>query len=107
MTFKTLKEETCIATPGFMGFVPSYKFQFGLTYGNATRHILDTDSSLKQGKLQQNLRKSQIARGRKHLIDPSLTSGDVGGAGYDKNYTPEENESSVWKRENKYATGDD
>ncbi|KAJ3279449.1 hypothetical protein HK104_001458 [Borealophlyctis nickersoniae] len=59
----TLKEETnCIATPGFAGFVPSLKYQFGLTYGNATRHILRTDPSLKQGIVQQ-----EIARRQTHI----------------------------------------
>ncbi|KAJ3127360.1 hypothetical protein HK098_006444 [Nowakowskiella sp. JEL0407] len=104
-----LKEEKCIATPGFMGFVPSYKFQFGLTYGNATRHILDTDPSLKQGKVQQEIRSKQIAKARRNLqeLDPSLMSGDVGGGRFDKSSSLGDSENNVWKRGNKYATGDD
>ena len=47
----TLQQELSpsIAAPGFAGFVPSLKYQFGQTYGNATRHILRTDPCLKKG----------------------------------------------------------
>ncbi|KAJ3265632.1 hypothetical protein HDU77_004405 [Chytriomyces hyalinus] len=91
----TLKEETtCIATPGFAGFVPSLKYQFGLTYGNATRHILHTDPSLKQGEIQ----KAATAR-REDLLAQRNNSNNAKKSSSDKEY--------VWKRVNKYATGDD
>ncbi|KAI8830463.1 hypothetical protein BC829DRAFT_366447 [Chytridium lagenaria] len=91
----TLKEETtCIATPGFAGFVPSLKYQFGLTYGNATRHILQTDSSLKQGHIQRE-HATHIAelRARREARGPIGTS--------------DEQQEYVWKKVNKYATADD
>ncbi|KAJ3200937.1 hypothetical protein HK099_002468, partial [Clydaea vesicula] len=56
---KFSEETACIAVPCYAGFVPSLRYQFGATYGNATRQILETDPSLHQGKLQtkaQNLR---------------------------------------------------
>ncbi|KAJ3105269.1 hypothetical protein HDU97_008292 [Phlyctochytrium planicorne] len=88
----TLKEETtCIATPGFAGFVPSLKYQFGLTYGNATRHILQTDSSLKQGHIQkEHSRHIAEIRARREVAGPSSSE-----------------EEYVWKKGNKYATADD
>ncbi|KAI8622792.1 hypothetical protein BC830DRAFT_1087809 [Chytriomyces sp. MP71] len=90
----TLKEETtCIATPGFAGFVPSLKYQFGLTYGNATRHILHTDSSLKQGDIQKT-----AAAKREDLL-AQRSSANAKTSNQEKEY--------VWKRVNKYATGDD
>ena len=72
-------EKTCLATPGFAGFVPSLRYQFGATYGNATRHILDTDPSLKQGKIQQA----------------------------HKSTTPPTKPMEVWTTRNKFSTGDD
>ncbi|KAJ3126504.1 hypothetical protein HK100_010221 [Physocladia obscura] len=90
----TLEEETtCIATPGFAGFVPSLKYQFGLTYGNATRHILHTDPSLKQGEIQ----KAITARREQFLAEKNSASAKK--SSNEKEY--------IWKRENKYATGDD
>ncbi|KAJ3066286.1 hypothetical protein HDU98_010403 [Podochytrium sp. JEL0797] len=91
----TLKEETtCIATPGFAGFVPSLKYQFGLTYGNATRHILHTDPSLKQGEIQKT-----AATRREELLSQRALSKAKKSSSNEKEY--------VWKRVNKYATGDD
>ncbi|KAJ3204338.1 hypothetical protein HDU83_000624 [Entophlyctis luteolus] len=90
----TLKEETtCIATPGFAGFVPSLKYQFGLTYGNATRHILHTDPSLKQGEIQKT-----ISAKREHLLAQKNSASQQ---------KPTSQKEYVWKRVNKYATGDD
>ena len=90
----TLQEETkCIATPGFAGFVPSLKYQFGLTYGNATRHILRTDPSLKKGQIQQEISRKMGA---------SKASTQV--AQHDEGTS----DALVWKvQRNKYATGDD
>ncbi|KAJ3332964.1 hypothetical protein HDU76_012461 [Blyttiomyces sp. JEL0837] len=87
-------ETTCIATPGFAGFVPSLKYQFGLTYGNATRHILQTDPSLKQGKIQQ-----EHAVKRAHLVAKQKANNISQAMSGDQEY--------IWKRGNKYATGDD
>jgi Protein of unknown function (DUF2475) len=47
-----IQEETVMLS-GFAGFVPGLKYQFGLTFGNATRTILDTDPSMKKGKIQK------------------------------------------------------
>jgi len=92
-------ETTCIATPGFAGFVPSLKYQFGLTYGNATRHILRTDSSLKQGVVQQEIARRK-GLGREERVDGVLevAGGQVVGDG---------THDLVWKGRKKYATGDD
>jgi hypothetical protein len=50
---KTFEETKCIATPGFAGFVPSMATKFGMTFGNATREILQSDPSLKKGDIQK------------------------------------------------------
>ncbi|KAI9342777.1 hypothetical protein DFJ73DRAFT_762116 [Zopfochytrium polystomum] len=94
----TLKEETtCIATPNFGGFVPALKYQFGLTYGNATRHILQTDPSLKQGRIQQEIaHRRETKRADRAAASPSAVPHGGGS-----------NEEYIWKRGNKYATGDD
>jgi hypothetical protein len=91
----TLQEETkCIATPGFAGFVPSLKYQFGLTYGNATRHILRTDSSLKKGQIQQDMSRKRAQKAHPAHQAPTTDDGP--------------SDSLVWKMQrNKYATGDD
>jgi hypothetical protein len=93
----TLQEETkCIATPGFAGFVPSLKYQFGLTYGNATRQILRTDPSLKKGFIQTEL--SRKTRQTKAPTTSSVT----------ENHEQADEKGWVWKvGRNKYATGDD
>jgi hypothetical protein len=33
------KDSACIATPGFSGFIPTMRYQFGMTYGNASRKL--------------------------------------------------------------------
>lgn len=87
-------DSKCIATPGFAGFVPSLKYQFGLTYGNATRHILRTDPSLKKGLIQTELsRKARLTKA------PTVMESSEEGVSDDKPW--------VWKGSNKYATGDD
>ena len=93
----TLQQETnCIATPGFAGFVPSLKYQFGLTYGNATRHILRTDPSLKKGLIQTEL-------GRKFRATKAPTT-----IAENENGSDDASKGVVWKvGRNKYATGDD
>ncbi|KAI9204933.1 uncharacterized protein BJ171DRAFT_617961 [Polychytrium aggregatum] len=100
----TLKEETtCIATPGFAGFVPSLKYQFGLTYGNATRHILSTDPSLKQGSIQQDLQKRcqelrVTNRGGRASVSQEIPSNGMSA----------DDDTTLWKsRGHLYATGDD
>ena len=50
-----MRTDTNIAIPGFAGFIPSLKYQFGQTYGNATRTVLQSDHSLKKGKIRQEL----------------------------------------------------
>jgi hypothetical protein len=85
-------DSKCIATPGFAGFVPSLKYQFGLTYGNATRQILRTDPSLKKGLIQTELaRKARKAPTVRESFDEGIS----------------EDKPWVWKGRNKYATGDD
>ena len=91
------EETTCIATPGFAGFVPSLKYQFGLTYGNATRHILHTDPSLKKGVIQQDYSR-RLRAYKANLSAPD--SSETFAAQDDAN-------AYVWKGRNKYATGDD
>jgi hypothetical protein len=113
----TLKEETtCIATPGFAGFVPSLKYQFGLTYGNATRHILHTDPSLKQGQIQVEHQKKLVelkqerARERERVLVGNQSGGNAGGEvgqGAAANGKNGGGQSYVWKRGNKFATSDD
>ncbi|KAJ3026697.1 hypothetical protein HK097_006316, partial [Rhizophlyctis rosea] len=126
----------CIATPGFAGFVPSLKYQFGLTYGNATRHILRTDPSLKQGIMQQEIatRKqtanashvAQVAAeaasdvvanmaagtGRGTTIDvreviPGKAFARKGAAAKGECPAGDESHDWVWMEGRKYATGDD
>lgn len=87
-------DSKCIATPGFAGFVPSLKYQFGLTYGNATRQILKTDPSLKKGLIQ-----TEIARKTRLTKAPTVLESSEEGISDDKPW--------VWKSSNKYATGDD
>lgn len=48
-----MKTTSANTIPNYAGFVPSLRYQFGETYGNATRHILDTDPTLKSGRIQQ------------------------------------------------------
>lgn len=66
---------------GFAGFVPGLKYQFGLTYGNATRTILETDPCLKKGRLQREyqrkLAEAQAARSPEHMPSKSEGSGDA------------------------------
>lgn len=84
----------CIATPGFAGFVPSLRYQFGDTYGNSSRRILETDPTLKSGKIQK---KVQEKRAVSKTAPPHDTK------------EPEEGKSKeyVWRLKNKYQTGDD
>ena len=96
-----LQDDTaCIATPGFAGFVPSMKYQFGLTYGNATRHILHTDPSLKKGSIQQDYARRVRAAKAGTAISSPQDSQHMHAAG-------EDTDTHIWKGRNKYATGDD
>jgi hypothetical protein len=84
------QDDNGIAAPGFAGFVPSMKYQFGLTFGNAARTILKTDPSLKKGAIQQEYLKqkaSKAAQNTRQVINSEDTN--------------------VWKAGKKYATGDD
>ncbi|KAJ1554538.1 hypothetical protein HK405_004761, partial [Cladochytrium tenue] len=102
----TLKDDetTCIATPNFGGFVPSLKYQFALTYGNATRHILRTDPSLKQGHIQQELTRRREARQKAERASATIAAvpSPSQSAG-----SPSTSTDTIWKKSNKYATGDD
>ncbi|KAJ3093224.1 hypothetical protein HK102_000025 [Quaeritorhiza haematococci] len=103
----TLTEETaCIAAPGFAGFIPSFKYQFGLTYGNATRQILEHDHSLKQGKYQQEVgkRKEALRDKYKTQLSSSEGGGSEDGIGEERGRGEDR---YVWRMKNKYATGDD
>ncbi|KAJ1553402.1 hypothetical protein HK405_008027, partial [Cladochytrium tenue] len=97
-------ETTCIATPNFGGFVPSLKYQFALTYGNATRHILRTDPSLKQGHIQQELARRR--EGRQKAERASVTIAAVPSPSQSAG-SPSPSTDTIWKKSNKYATGDD
>lgn len=102
---KVSEETTCIATPGFAGFVPNLRYEYGRTYGNATRHILQIDPSLKQGKIQQDLTKIKS-------VSSTADSNNLNGG---QEYTTANNvvgdahtnDGYVWKLKNKYHTGDD
>jgi hypothetical protein len=84
-----ISDSNCLATPGFAGFIPSLKYQYGQTYGNATRHILDVDPSLNGGKVRQEQRTKSNEK------KEDAASANI----------PADN---LWKnRTNKYATGDD
>jgi hypothetical protein len=88
-----IQEETCIATPGFAGFVPSMSTKFGMTFGNATKEILKTDPYLKKGIIQQEV--SRRVQMQKQLAnEDSVMQG--------KN-----EDTEIWKGRNTYATGDD
>ncbi|KAJ3313584.1 hypothetical protein HDV04_001801 [Boothiomyces sp. JEL0838] len=84
-------EPTCIATPGFAGFVPSMSSKFGMTFGNASREILKTDPSLKKGAIQMELAK------KTYKADAENTDSKI----------PYKEQKYVWDRKTTYATGDD
>ncbi|KAJ3258955.1 hypothetical protein HK103_003096 [Boothiomyces macroporosus] len=84
-------EPTCIATPGFAGFVPSMSSKFGMTFGNASREILKTDPSLKKGAIQTELAKKTCK------ADAENTDSKI----------PYKEQKYVWDRKTTYATGDD
>jgi hypothetical protein len=67
---------------GFAGFVPSLKYQFGLTYGNATRAILDTDPSMKKGRKQREYQRllAEAIAARKEKAAASVLSDADGDA---------------------------
>ncbi|KAJ3194021.1 hypothetical protein HK101_003657 [Irineochytrium annulatum] len=76
--------------PGFAGFIPSLKYEYGVTYGNATRHILATDPSLKQGEVQREYaRRVAELRAQRQPAEPRVR------------------EEDVWKGKQKYTTADD
>lgn len=87
-----LQENTCIATPGFAGFVPSMSMKYGMTFGNASREILKKDPSLKKGVIQQEFAKK--VQQQKALANVEAL-----------NLTDEQ--KNAWERRNTYATGDD
>ncbi|KAI9105884.1 hypothetical protein DFS34DRAFT_574243 [Phlyctochytrium arcticum] len=86
----------CIATPNYAGFVPSLKHQYGLTYGNATRHILRTDPTIKSGVIQTEIEKRKdVARPSSHDVPEKWKGEGEDGAKW------------LWTTAKKYATGDD
>jgi hypothetical protein len=64
-----MKEET-VYTPGYMGFIPSCRSKFGKTYGDTTRYILQTEPSLKQGKVQTEFVKARLERSPTRTSSP-------------------------------------
>jgi len=84
-----------MAAPGFAGFVPSLKYQFGKTYGHAVSHILKTDPSLKQGFIQQERLKKvrEILKKNQEKLDQEAAERE------------QKEKQHSWKT--KHATGDD
>jgi hypothetical protein len=88
-----MSEEEATMMSGFAGFVPSLKYQFGLTYGNATRAILDTDPSMKKGRKQreyQRLLADAIASSKQKNAVSVLSDAD--------------GDANVWKSQGKVNT---
>jgi hypothetical protein len=90
-----MNNSTSNSIPNYAGFVPSLRYQFGETYGNATRHILETDPTLKSGKIQRAVQAKSVPLNAPAPAARSQESVN----GKSKEYT--------WRLKNKYQTGDD